>query len=101
MLSESYGVFGGGCDGGVPAPAGGAGVGGDGAGAADSAGALPLEPSFRLLPLPFAFAMAAPHLEVVERCFAHVYDTGGLRRTHLRGHPNILKRLLIHAGGFN
>ena len=39
--------------------------------------------------------------EYVERCFAHVYDTGGLRRTHLRGHPNILKRLLIHAGGFN
>jgi hypothetical protein len=30
-----------------------------------------------------------------------VYDTGGMRRTHLRGHPNILKRLLIHAGGFN
>jgi hypothetical protein len=39
--------------------------------------------------------------EYVERAFAHVYDTGGMRRTHLRGHPNILKRLLIHAGGFN
>jgi transposase len=39
--------------------------------------------------------------EYVERSFAHVYDTGGLRRTHLRGHPNILKRLLIHAGAFN
>ena len=25
--------------------------------------------------------------EYVERSFAHVYDTGGLRRTHLRGHP--------------
>ena len=24
-----------------------------------------------------------------------------MRRTHLRGHTNILKRLLIHAGGFN
>jgi transposase len=24
-----------------------------------------------------------------------------MRRTHLRGHINILKRLLIHAGGFN
>jgi transposase len=24
-----------------------------------------------------------------------------MRRTHLRGHENILKRLLIHAGGFN
>ena len=39
--------------------------------------------------------------EYVERSFAHLYDTGGMRRTHLRGHQNILKRLLIHAGGFN
>ena len=36
-----------------------------------------------------------------ERSFAHVYDTGAMRRTHLRGHRNILKRLLVHAGGFN
>lgn len=39
--------------------------------------------------------------EYVERPFAHIYDTGGMRRTHLRGHTNILKRLLIHASGFN
>jgi transposase len=39
--------------------------------------------------------------EYVERSFAHVYDTGGMRRTHLRGHTNILKRLLIHASAFN
>lgn len=39
--------------------------------------------------------------ERIERSFAHVYDTGGMRRTHLRGHINILKRVLIHAGGFN
>jgi transposase len=39
--------------------------------------------------------------EYVERSFAHVYDTGGMRRTHLRGHANILKRLLVHAGAFN
>jgi transposase len=39
--------------------------------------------------------------ELVERSFAHCYDTGGMRRTHLREHPNILKRLLIHAAGFN
>ena len=39
--------------------------------------------------------------EYVERTFAHAYDTGGLRRVHLRGHPNILKRLLVHAGAFN
>lgn len=39
--------------------------------------------------------------EKIERSFAHLYDTGGMRRTHLRGHTNILKRLLIHAGAFN
>jgi transposase len=39
--------------------------------------------------------------ELLERSFAHCYDTGGMRRTHLRGHPNILKRLLIHVGAFN
>ena len=30
-----------------------------------------------------------------------MYDTGGMRRTHLRGRDNILKRLLIHAAAFN
>jgi transposase len=39
--------------------------------------------------------------ELLERSFAHCYETGGMRRTHLRGHPNILKRLLIHVAGFN
>ena len=39
--------------------------------------------------------------ERIERSFAHLYDTGGMRRTHLHGHTNILKRLLIHAGAFN
>ena len=39
--------------------------------------------------------------EKVERSFAHLYETGAMRRTHLRHHGNILKRLLIHAGGFN
>lgn len=39
--------------------------------------------------------------EMVERGFAHLYDTGGMRRTHLRGHENIEKRLLIHGSGFN
>src|SRR5262249_59388634 len=39
--------------------------------------------------------------EYMERSFAHVYDTGGLRRIHLRGHQNILKRLLVHASAFN
>jgi len=39
--------------------------------------------------------------ELLERPNAHLYDTGGMRRVHLRGHTNILKRLLIHTAGFN
>ncbi len=39
--------------------------------------------------------------ELVERSFAHCYDTGGMWRTHLRKHDNILKRQLIHVAGFN
>ena len=39
--------------------------------------------------------------EFVERPNAHLYETGGLRRVHLRGHRNILKRLLVHVCGFN
>lgn len=39
--------------------------------------------------------------ELVERSFAHMYETGGMRRTHLRGQDNILKWLLIHAAAFN
>ena len=39
--------------------------------------------------------------ELTERSFAHMYETGGMRRTHLRNRNNILKRLLIHAVGFN
>jgi transposase len=39
--------------------------------------------------------------ELVERSFAHMYETGAMRRTHLRFHGNIIKRLLIHAGAFN
>ena len=41
------------------------------------------------------------HGEFVERAFAHIYDIGGMRRTHLRGHTKIRKRVLIHAGGFD
>ena len=39
--------------------------------------------------------------ELLERPCAHLYETGGLRRAHVRGHANVLKRLLIHAGAFN
>ena len=39
--------------------------------------------------------------EMVERLFVHLYETGGMRRVCLRGHPNILKRLLVYVAGFN
>jgi transposase len=39
--------------------------------------------------------------ELLERPFAHALETGGMRRTHLRRHDNILKRLLVHFGALN
>ena len=39
--------------------------------------------------------------EHLERPNAHLYETGAMRRTHLRGHANILKRLLVQTGAFN
>lgn len=39
--------------------------------------------------------------ELLERPFAHYLEGGGMRRTHLRRHANILKRLLVHVAGFN
>jgi transposase len=39
--------------------------------------------------------------ELTERTFAHMYETGAMRRVHLRGNQNILKRLLIQAAAFN
>src|SRR5258706_1024881 len=39
--------------------------------------------------------------ELLERPFAHMYETAGMRRVHLRGHENILKRILLHAGALN
>jgi len=39
--------------------------------------------------------------ERLERPFAHLYETGGMRRTHLRGSTNILKRILIHVSALN
>ena len=39
--------------------------------------------------------------ELTERSMAHLYETGGMRRVYLKGRDNILKRLLVHAGGFN
>lgn len=39
--------------------------------------------------------------ERVERTFAHCLESGGMRRTWLRGHENILKRYLVHVAAFN
>jgi transposase len=39
--------------------------------------------------------------ELAERTFAHMYETGAMRRVHLRGRDNILKRLLVHGAAFN
>jgi transposase len=39
--------------------------------------------------------------ELLERPFAHMYETGAMRRVYLRGHENILKRVLVHAGALN
>jgi transposase len=39
--------------------------------------------------------------ERVERSFAHVCDTGGARRTWLRGFVNVTKRYLIHVAAHN
>jgi transposase len=39
--------------------------------------------------------------ELIERSFAHAYETGGMRRVHLRKKNNIAKRVLIHVAAFN
>ncbi len=39
--------------------------------------------------------------EKLERGFAHLLETGGLRRVAVRGQRNILKRMLIHAAALN
>ena len=37
----------------------------------------------------------------LERWNQHLYDRGGMRRVHLRGRENILKRLMVHSGATN
>ena len=46
-------------------------------------------------------ALQAKRAELNERSNAHLYETGGMRRVHLRGRDNILKRVLIQGAGFN
>ncbi len=38
---------------------------------------------------------------IVERVFAHLLETGDLRRIHLHGRENIQKRCLVHALAYN
>jgi transposase len=39
--------------------------------------------------------------ELVERTFAHAYETGALRRLYVRGKQNVQKRLLLQAAACN
>ena len=39
--------------------------------------------------------------ELVERTFAHLFETGGMRRTFLRERENVAKRYTVHAAAFN
>ena len=39
--------------------------------------------------------------ELLERPFAHQYETGGMRRLHVRGRGNVAKRVLLQAVAFN
>jgi transposase len=39
--------------------------------------------------------------EKLERWNQHLYDRGGMRRVHLRGRENTLKRLVMHSGAAN
>jgi hypothetical protein len=39
--------------------------------------------------------------ELVERTFAHAYETGSLRRLYVRGKQNVQKRLLLQAAACN
>lgn len=48
-----------------------------------------------------AKGLQSKRAEILERSFAHLLDTGGMRRAWLRGRLNIWKRYLIHACAFN
>jgi transposase len=39
--------------------------------------------------------------ELCERSFAHLYETGGMRKLYVRGSDNVLKRVLVQAAAFN
>jgi transposase len=39
--------------------------------------------------------------ELLERSFAHAYETGRMRRVYLHGRENVLKRVLLQVGALN
>jgi Transposase DDE domain len=39
--------------------------------------------------------------ELLERTFAHAYETGALRRLYVRGRENVQKKLLVQAAACN
>jgi transposase len=55
----------------------------------------------RRMELPKGKALQRRRSEVVERTFAHICETGGSRRSHLRGLVNVTKRYLIAAAAHN
>jgi transposase len=55
----------------------------------------------RRMERPKGKAMQRRRSEVVERTFAHICETGGSRRSHLRGLVNVTKRYLIAAAAHN
>lgn len=55
----------------------------------------------RRMERPKGKALQRRRSEVVERTFAHICETGGSRRSHLRGLVNVTKRYLIAAAAHN
>ena len=55
----------------------------------------------RRIPWPRGRRLLRQHDERLERPSADLYETGRLRRVHLRGHANIRKRPLVHVCGLN
>lgn len=46
-------------------------------------------------------ALGRKRANLVERAFAHLFETGGLRRIHVRGFVSVQKRYLLHVMAYN
>ena len=60
---------------------------------------LPPLAFWRLIPAPYRTGRRGERYAYFFRAAKN--EKGGMRRTHLRGQQNILKRQLIHVGAFN